>query len=400
MKRSKRRSQQAIVKDDRSATALLLKLLAIPGPSGEEAQVAQFLRKQLTAAGAAVDAFHVDQAHRRSRLRGETGNLMLRLPGTVRAPRRLFAAHMDTVPICVGARPICRGNRIVAADSNTGLGGDDRAGVTVLLTTALAILRNRLPHPPLSFLWTVQEEAGLLGARHLRLGMLGRPRLAFNWDGGSPHRLTIGATGGYRMSIEVQGIASHAGGHPEQGVSAIAIASLAIANLVEEGWHGLIEKGRRRGTSNVGVIEGGAATNVVANQVQIRAEARSHDPRFRQRIVQQIERAFHQAAGQVKNSAGRSGRVKITGGLDYESFRLSQSDPSVQAAAAAVAAEGGQAEYTIANGGLDANWLSARGIPTVSLGCGQDQIHTVNEQLHLDQFHQARRIALRLATDV
>jgi tripeptide aminopeptidase len=64
----------------------------------------------------------------------------------------------------------------------------------------------------------------------------------------------------------------------------------------------------------------------------------------------------------------------------------------------AIKAEGGEVDYTIANGGLDANWLTARGIPTVSLGCGQHNIHTVDEWLDLVEFHRARRIALRLAT--
>ena len=52
----------------------------------------------------------------------------------------------------------------------------------------------------------------------------------------------------------------------------------------------------------------------------------------------------------------------------------------------------------ISNGGLDANWMSAHGVPTVTLGCGQDGIHTVNERLHVDSFLQACAIGLKLAT--
>ena len=74
--------------------------------------------------------------------------------------------------------------------------------------------------------------------------LLGKPKLAFNFDGGSPAKLTIGATGGYRMTIDIRGLASHAGSAPAEGVSAIAIASLAIADLVKNGWHGQIAKGR------------------------------------------------------------------------------------------------------------------------------------------------------------
>jgi tripeptide aminopeptidase len=55
-------------------------------------------------------------------------------------------------------------------------------------------------------------------------------------------------------------------------------------------------------------------------------------------------------------------------------------------------------DYAIANGGLDANWLTAHGIPTVTLGCGQNDIHTVDEWLDVDEFQKACRVALRIAT--
>ena len=384
---------------DSQATSKLLALLAIPAGSGQEGPIVEYLRQQLTAAGAPASAFLQDIAHKKSACGGTTGNFVLKLPGTQRGPRRMLSAHMDTVPICVGAKPIRRGNR-VTSPAGFGLGGDDRAGVAVLLSTALSILKYDLPHPPLTFLWTVQEEVGLHGARNVKLSMLGKPQLAFNFDGRQSNMITLGATGGYRMEINITGIASHAGGHPEQGVSAIAIASLATADLVENGWHGLIEKNGKLGTSNIGVIRGGAATNVVCDQVRILAEARSHDKKFRQRIVREIEKAFTRAVKQVRNSNGKRGSVEIEGRLDYEAFRLPVDSPGVRAAAAAIAAEGADVDYNVANGGLDANWLSEHGIPTVTLGCGQNQIHTVDEWLDLVEFHQARRIALRIATTI
>jgi tripeptide aminopeptidase len=326
------------------------------------------------------------------------GNLVLKLPGTVRGPRRMLSAHVDTVPICVGSRPVKKGGRMVSANKGTGLGGDDRAGAATLLSTVMSIQRGRLPHPPLTLLWTVQEEVGLCGARYVKASLLGKPVLAFNYDGGSPAKITIGATGGYRMTIDIEGLASHAGGAPADGISAIAIASLAIADLVENGWHGQIQKGKHTGTSNVGVIHGGEATNVVTDRVEIKAEARSHDTQFRERIVTEICRAFERAVREVPNTAGRRGSVQIDGHLDYESFRLARDEACVVAAMNAVRAEEREPELAISNGGLDANWLTARGIPTVTLGCGQRNIHTAAEELDIAEFHLARRIALRLAT--
>ncbi len=383
---------------DAESLDLVTQLMAIPGRSGEESVVADFVRGRLVDAGIPVSSLRFDDAHRRSPIGGQIGNLVLKLPGAIRGPRRLLSAHLDTVPICVGSRPARKGQTIKSADKATGLGADDRSGTAVLLCAALALARGKLPHPPLTFLWTVQEEAGLFGARHVRKSLLGNPKLAFNFDGGSANQLKIGATGGYRMTIDVHGIATHAGNRPEEGVSAIAIASLAIADLVQNGWHGLVDKREGQGTCNVGVIAGGEATNVVTDHVTLRAEARSHEPKFRARIVKEIEHAFKRAARAVRNTAGKCGEVFFEGRIDYESFRLSRDEPCVVAAMAAIHDEGLEPELAITNGGLDANWLTAHGIPTVSLGCGQRNIHSVYEELDIAEFQRARRIALRLAT--
>jgi tripeptide aminopeptidase len=379
------------------ALKLAMDLMAIPGKSGEEAAVVDYIKDRLRTAGVPSLAIRTDNAHERIPFGGQTGNLIVQLAGTHNAPRRLLMAHLDTVPICVGSQPTRHGDRVRSADSTTGLGADDRAGCAVILSTLLEIIERKLPHPPLTFFWPVQEEVGLYGARYASLRLLGKPKLAFNWDGGLPQKVTIGATGGYRIEIAVKGLASHAGGAPEQGISAIAIASLAIADLVERGWHGLIQKGNHQGTSNVGVIHGGAATNVVTDLVEIKAEARSHNPKFRERIIREIERAFKRAARQVKNAAGKRGEVAINGRLDYESFLLKQTEPCVVAAREAVKAIGLEPEVTISNGGLDANWMSAHGIPTVTLGCGQNNIHTISEELDIPSFEQACQVALRLA---
>jgi tripeptide aminopeptidase len=312
----------------------------------------------------------------------------------------MLSAHLDTVPICVGSQPVRQGDLVRSANPDTGLGADDRAGVAVILNAALEILRRGLPHPPLTFCWFIQEETGLHGSRCLMKKRLGKPALAFNWDGGSPAKLTVGATGGYRLGIEVRGLASHAGNTPEWGVSAIAVAALAIADLHRGGWHGDVRKGRQCGTSNVGVIQGGDATNVVTDRVRIRAEARSHQPRFRQRIVAEIEKAFRKAAAEVKNAGGATGSVQIDGRLDYESYRLNDKEPCVGLAADAVRASGREPELAVTNGGLDANWLVKHGIPTVSLGCGQVHPHMTSEALLVPDFQDACRIALRLATAV
>ncbi|MEX0676752.1 MAG: M20/M25/M40 family metallo-hydrolase [Pirellulales bacterium] len=384
--------------DHQRALRMVIELMAIPGKSGREGAVAAYITKKLRQAGAPPSAIRADNAHKKTPLAGEVGNLVFQMPGTLDGPKRLLMAHMDTVPICAGSKPKRRGNVVCSANPETGLGADDRAGVAAVLSAALEILRRKLPHPPLVFFWLIQEEIGLQGARCAQLSLLGRPKMAFNWDGGSPEKLTVAATGGYRLHIDVDGLAAHAGGAPEEGISAIAIASLAIAALVREGWHGKIEKDGRLGTSNVGYIHGGEATNVVTDHVELKAEARSHEPQFRKQIVDRIERAFTDAARSVQTAGGKCGRVRFDGRDDYQAFRLAEDDPSLLAAERAVRAAGLEPQRALSNGGLDANWMTAHGIPTVTLGCGQMNIHTTSECLDIAGFQRACQIALRLAT--
>ena len=384
--------------DQTAAVTLVMDLMAVTGRSKQEGQVVAFVRERLLAAGVPESCIETDTSNRRIPGGGETGNLIVKLPGTKRGPRRLLMAHMDTVPICVGAKPVLKGDVIRSANPATGLGGDDRAGVAVVMTAALELFRRKLPHPPVTLFFCVQEEIGLYGARYVSANKLGSPKFCFNWDGGEARYVNIGATGDYAIEVEIEGIASHAGVHPERGVNAITIASLAIADLTQNGWHGLIEKGKHRGTSNVGIIQAGEATNVVTPSLSLRAEARSHDPVFRKKIVEAYRKAFELAAKSVKSSDGKTGRVTFNSDLKYESFRLNPDEPAVSLAKQAVEKIGLTPELCIGNGGLDANWMTAHGFPTVTLGCGQHDIHTTNEWLHVPSFLQGCEIALLLAS--
>lgn len=380
-----------------AAVKLVTELMAIPGKSCHEGRIVQRIRDLLAETGIPESAVKIDPVHRKSPAGGEVGNLVVRVPGTIRGPRRMLMAHVDTVPLCVGSQPVRRGPLIVSRDPKTALGADDRAGAGIVLTALLEIVRQKLPHPPLTLFWPVQEEIGLYGARLANIAKLGKPELCFNFDSSRPESAIIGATGDYNIEVEIDGIASHAGIHPEQGVSAIAIASLAIADLKENGWHGLVLKGRNAGTSNVGFIQAGEATNVVTPHLKLRAEVRSHDPKFRKRLLEEFHSAFDRAAKHVTNDKGRRGKINFRSELKYESFCLPQEEPCVKTALAAIGAVGLKADTRIANGGLDANWMTARGLPTVTIGCGQRNQHTVDECLDVQEYLHACRIGLLLA---
>ncbi|MBB3210201.1 tripeptide aminopeptidase [Rhodopirellula rubra] len=390
----------AIDSDD--AIARFMQLTAIPGRSGDEAAVAAAITQMLTDAGVDPNWIAEDDAHLRTRIEGNSGNLIVSLPGNPSLPRTLLSAHMDTVPICLNAKPVLRNDpelgRIVVAEGPTGLGGDDRSGCAVILTAVIERLRYASAHPeadlaPAVISFLIQEEVGLEGARHLDPTKIGKVDQAFNFDGGTLDKIRQGAIGGERMQATVYGYASHAGVAPEKGVSAIAIAAKAIAALHDAGLHGLIERDGKRGTANVGVIQGGEATNVVTPEVSLKIEARSHDAEFRTWIVSQIREALEQAAREVTDASGRCGRIEFSSHVDYEAFALDLDHPSVLGAQQWISRLGRDPVCEVANGGLDANWLFLHGIEAVTLGCGQAAIHTADEYLLVDEYLDACRLA-------
>ena len=383
--------------DENAAVQRVTELIAIHGGSGQETEVSDYVQRVLQSAGVPTSALAIDTAHRRSPIGGDTGNLIVKLRGTKRGPRRLLMAHMDTVPLAVDSVPFRDGDWIRPKSDKTALGADDRSGCAVILTAILELIRQGIDHPPLTLLFTVQEEIGLVGARHLSAGKLGNPKLCFNWDGRDPLDLIIGAVGATYVNATVSGIASHAGVHPDDGVNAAIVASLALADLQENGWHGLVVMGRQRGTSNIGIVQGGAATNVVMPEIKVTAEARSHSRTFRAKIVREYRKAFDRAAKQLRNADGRRASIHFAEDTRYEPFRIPKSAHAVRAAMAAAQSCGLTAQTSVCNGGLDANWMAAHGYPAVTLGCGQHHIHTVDERLNIPEFLQACQIACQIA---
>src|SRR6516165_5738120 len=135
--------------DIKAAEEHLIRFLAVEGVTGKEAAIAAAVSDELKKVGVPASAIRFDNAHKRIPLPTETGNLFVDLPGTRPGPRLLFATHLDTVPLCAGAKPKREGNRIVS-DGTTALGGDNRTGCAALVTLVETLLKHKLPHPPLS----------------------------------------------------------------------------------------------------------------------------------------------------------------------------------------------------------------------------------------------------------
>lgn len=387
----------------KSAEARLLSYLGVEGVSGDEKAIADTIIKDLKKLGVPSSAIRFDDAHKRIPLPTQTGNLFVQLPGTGKGPRLVFATHLDTVPLCAGAKPKKSGKKIVS-DGKTALGGDNRTGCAVLVTLAETLLKNKLPHPPITLCFTVREESGLQGARFMNKKFLDGGAMCFNVDSKIPADLITGAVGAERFDVEIFGKAAHAGVAPEKGISSTLVASIAIAEARKGGWFGKVVKGKERGTSNPGIFGGkgdkaaGNATNVVTDYVYVRGETRSPNVKFASKITAAYKAAFIAAGKQVKDSSGGTATVKFESRSEYPSFNIPDNSPAVKHAKKAALSMGLKPKTLFSNGGLDANWFAKYGLPTVTIGAGQYEIHTVKEYVYLPEFFDGCRLAVALAT--
>jgi tripeptide aminopeptidase len=389
--------------DVHSAEDHLMRFLTVEGVTGHEKAIGEAVAAELERVGVPASSIRFDEVHKKIPLPTETGNLYADLPGTRPGPRLLFSTHLDTVPLCAGAKPKREGERIVS-DGTTALGGDNRTGCAVLVSLVETLLQHKLPHPPITLLFTVREESGLHGARELDPEDLRGATMCFNVDGKLASELIIGAVGQENWDVEIQGKAAHAGVAPEKGISATLVASIALTEAHRTGWFGKVVKPEGRGTSNVGIFGGkqgqpaGDATNVVTDYVHLKGEARSPEATFAAAICQGYREAFARAQDQVKDVVGATAKIQFTSKPAYPPFKLSEDSPAVRHAQRAVESLGLKPTTLFSNGGLDANWLVNHRVPTVTIGAGQYEIHTINEYVDLPEFAQGCRLAIALAT--
>jgi tripeptide aminopeptidase len=389
--------------DVKAAEDHLMWFLTVEGLSGQEAAIAGAVSDELKKVGVPASAVRFDAVNERIPAPTQTGNLFVDLPGTRKGPRLLFITHLDTVALCAGARPRREGDRIVS-DGTTALGGDNRTGCAVLVTVVETLLKHKLPHPPISLLFAVREESGIQGCRYLDPADLNGAAMGFNVDSKLAGDLITGAVGQEYWDVDIKGKAAHAGLAPERGISAILVAAVALTEARRGGWFGKVVKPGGHGTSNAGVFGGkdgkaaGDATNVVTDHVHIKGEARSPDLAFAHAITEGFREAFAKARAEIKDADGASAEVRFEAAHAYPPFKLADDAPAVRHAMRAAESIGLRPTTMFSNGGLDANWLVKHGLPTVTIGAGQCEVHTVKEYVDLPEFANGCRLAVALAT--
>lgn len=353
-------------------------LVRTDSTSGNERQMADLLKRKLEEMGYKPEEDNAGEA-----INGNAGNVIVKVPGNVEAPPLLFMAHMDTVEPGKGKIPVINGD-IITSDGTTVLGGDDLAGVACILEAINILKEEKAPHGDVYAVFSIAEETGLYGAKMLDTSRI-PAKYAFVLDEGGPIG-TVAVKAPYQSKIRfiVKGKAAHAGVCPEEGLNAIRAASVAIANLP---FMGRIDG---ESTCNIGIINGGRATNIVPDEVIIDGELRSLSE-------QKLNDFTNQWVESFKNSIEKEkATVQIELKRVYGGFHIPETHPIMSLLKNATEALNLPLLPESTGGGSDTNVLNTKGIPAVNLSVGMTNVHGTNEKIAISDMVRATALIVEI----
>ena len=358
-----------------------LELVQLDSESKFERPVADYTAAKLRALG-----YEVKEDNANANTGGNAGNIIAYKPGNVEGKTVMFCSHMDTVPPGCGVKPIVDGD-IIRTDGTTVLGGDDKAGIAAILEAVTAIEEHNIAHGPIQVVFTISEEIGLLGAKYIDLEGFPKTDAAFLFDSeGMPSEICIASPYHIDVTATFHGKAAHAGLEPEKGINAIVMASKAIAAMT-------LGRMDAESTANIGIIEGGRATNVVAENVTVVGEARSLKKDRVDEIIADMVRCCEEAASEM------GGTVDVVVEESYSAVDLSEDDATVQLGCRAARRIGLEPKLVKSGGGTDANEFCGKGIPAANVGIGMCKIHSVEENLEIPAMKAAADFILAVVEE-
>lgn len=340
-------------------------LVQIDSITRSEGRVSKVLQLKLTELGAEV---YVDDAA--EKVGSDTGNIIATIKGNSNKPAILFSSHMDTVVPGNSIKPVII-DGIIRSEGETILGADDKAGIAAILEGIRVVKENNLEHGDIQVILTIAEEGGLFGVKNLDYSKI-TAKIGYVLDSdGKPGTIIVQGPAQDKIDVVVKGKSAHAGVSPEDGISAIQVASKAISMMkllrIDEDT-----------TANIGVIKGGTATNIVTDKVEIKAEARSV---LEEKLVEQskhMEECFKRAAEEYGTE------VEVVIQRVYSAFSLTEADVVVKNAIRAAENLNFPVTMKATGGGSDTNILNTNGISCINLGVGMAKPHTTDEHIAVE----------------
>ena len=355
-------------------------LVSITSPSFHEREVADYITQKLLTFG-----FTIKEDNTGEKISGNCGNLIATLQGNNSDMSALFfATHMDTVAPCQNVRPK-RNNGIITANGDTILGADDKAGIAALLEAMEVLTTKQLPHGTLTLIFTVAEEAGLYGAKYLNASDI-HGDFGYCLDSsGRPGKIIVQAPGENEIAINLHGKAAHAGIAPETGINAIVTAAKAILAIPQ----GRID---HETTTNLGIINGGRATNIVPDLVELRYETRSHSENKLSAQTKAIIDCYTAIA--QANQATTNIKVEYC----FKPYMLSEMMPVIKTATQAIQNLNLPLTLAPSGGGSDANFFNEH-YPCANLAVGMTKVHTTEEFILEEDLEMTAKLLLEIITE-
>ena len=361
-----------------------LKLARIDSEFGKEKQIQDVLVTELKKLGASVRVDHAGKTYKTN----AQGNVIATLPGSIKSKPFVLFAHMDTVSPGSNVQPVVKKD-CVTSNGKTILGGDDKAGIAVILEVLRTLQEQKLPHPPVEAVFTLNEEAGMAGSKNLEYSKIkGREGLVL--DNEELGELLIQGPAVNTIEVWVKGLAAHAGVCPEKGISAVEVAAYAISQMKL----GRIDS---ETVANFAIIQGGKATNIVTDEIYLKGEARSLNEAKLNKQNAHIKACFEKAVKKfTKKIDGKICKpsFKMTLFKRYSAVNVAKNHPIVKAVLRAAKKQGVAMRTAASGGGCDANVLAGHGFTLPNLGVGVRSCHTVHEKLILSEFYAAFYVVL------
>jgi len=322
---------------------------------------------------------------------GDTGNLIARFKGAkADIVPLLLNAHMDTVQPGEGIK-VLFSDGTFSSDGSTILGADDKSALAVIIETIKILEEKMLPCGPLEVVVTVCEEVGLLGAKNLDYSLI-KAQCGYSLDATDTEGIVTRAPAANHIEFKVHGRDAHAGAASEKGINAIHLASRAISEIHV----GRIDD---ETTANIGLIEGGKATNIVPCLVTVAGEVRSHSPEKLEEETQKIVRSFERQVSNYKEAfASDDGLpgLEVAVRQDFSNLKIPEDHAVVSLAKEAASGLGRNMKTKTSGGGSDANIFFGHGIVTGVLGTGMKDMHTVRESIRLDDMVKSVELLLEI----
>lgn len=356
------------------------KLVSIDSVSFGERDFADEMVKSLSSLG-----FDVKEDGAGEVYGGNCGNIYGFLKGEVKGEPILFSAHMDTVEPGINKKAVVHDGGRITSDGKTVLGADDVSGIVSILEAFRTIKELSLPHRDIEILFTIAEEKYIRGSEVFDYGTL-HAKEAYVLDlSGDVGTAALRAPTILSFGIEVSGKASHAGFAPEQGINAIAVLAEVITRIKQ----GRIDE---ETTVNIGIIEGGKATNIVPDACRIQGEIRSYVHQKALSQLDVIENIVQELTAKAK------AEYKLEKSIGSMAYQVEQNHPVVRRFEEACKELGVETQLISTFGGSDNNNFFRNGIMGIVLACGMNQVHSCQEYTDIGELVKCSNIVLKLMT--